>query len=182
MKYCRSYLIFISSFAGSFMEKKETYDFVVPQHLVGRLIGRNGNFLHSIREKTNIAIYVHDHPTDYSQKVCSMQGNADGIATALKMIRQKFPERKFLEVTLERVTLDVNRIMGFLRYKVLSYAPLSLIPGINNEISLSHIVKPNWFFANNVTHPTYIRLRPMEDNMMLYYSQNVLATNNANGK
>jgi len=112
-----------------------------------------------------------------------MQGNADSIAVALKMIRQKFPEKKFLEITLERVTMDINTMMNFLRYRVLSYTPLTLIPGINNEINLSHIVKPNWFFANNITHPTYSRLRPMEDKMMLYYAnKNILATNTAKGK
>ncbi|EZA58066.1 hypothetical protein DMN91_006309 [Ooceraea biroi] len=145
-----------------------TYDFAIPQHLVGRLIGRHGSFLHSIRTKTNVAIYVHDHPYDGDHKICSIQGNADEIDVTLKMIRQKFPEKKFPQVTLAEISTVPEIITDTIPY-VPSLLALSLIDGVNNDISVSHIVKPNWLFVNLPTHPTYLSLRNLESEMLQYY-------------
>jgi len=176
---------FIFSFVGSYKDKKiniaDVYDFDIPQYLVGRLIGRHGSFLYNIRTKTNVEIYVLDHPIDPEKKMCSIHGNIDNIILALKLIRQKFPADKFLDVTLERTRLGPQGtpLSPEFQYDLPS---LSLIAGVNNEISVLHIVKPNWFFVCCPTHPTHCYLRSLEEKMMVYYSNEITITNSARGK
>lgn len=50
------------------------YEFVVPQHLVGRLIGRYGNFVTEIKEKAHAHILIKKHPTNNKLKVCAVEG------------------------------------------------------------------------------------------------------------
>lgn len=148
------------------------YDFAVPLHLVGRLIGRHGSFLHSIRTKTNVSIYVNDHPYDGDHKICSMQGTTEEINAALKIIRQKFPEKKFPQVTLTEISAtpvaEVTPIIDPIAY-VSNCTALSLIDGINNDVIISHVVKPNWLFVNLPTHPTYPSLQNVESDMYIHY-------------
>lgn len=50
------------------------YDFLLPQLLVGRLIGRHGSFVHEIKAKTNATIWIKNHPDTSKQKICSVEG------------------------------------------------------------------------------------------------------------
>lgn len=50
------------------------YDFLLPQLLVGRLIGRHGSFVHEIKAKTNASILIKKHPETTKQKICSVEG------------------------------------------------------------------------------------------------------------
>lgn len=51
------------------------YEFVIPQQLVGRLIGRFGCFVAEIKEKTHAHILIKKHPTNNKLKVCAIEGN-----------------------------------------------------------------------------------------------------------
>lgn len=51
------------------------YEFVIPQQLVGRLIGRFGCFVTEIKEKTHAHILIKKHPTNNKLKVCAIEGN-----------------------------------------------------------------------------------------------------------
>ncbi|XP_012524685.1 A-kinase anchor protein 1, mitochondrial [Monomorium pharaonis] len=150
-----------------------TYNFAIPQHLVGRLIGRHGSFLHSIRTKANVGIYVNDHPCDGDHKICSIRGSVEGIKVALKMIRQKFPEKRFPQVTLAEISTipEVNEVPA---YNVLVQRPLSLVDGVNNDINISHIVKPNWLFVQLPTHPSFLLLQNLELHMTNWYNEDML--------
>lgn len=79
------------------------YEFIIPQSLVGKLIGRHGSFVTQIKEKTNAHIVVKKHPSNNKLKVCSVEGTQAEIDKALKMIRDKFPAKRYPEVTLEQV-------------------------------------------------------------------------------
>lgn len=79
------------------------YEFIIPQSLVGKLIGRHGSFVIQIKEKTNAHIVVKKHPSNNKLKVCSVEGTQAEIDKALKMIRDKFPAKRYPEVTLEQV-------------------------------------------------------------------------------
>lgn len=149
-----------------------SYDFAVPQHLVGRLIGRHGSFLHSIRTKANVGIYVNDHPCDGDHKICSIRGSVEGINIALKMVRQKFPEKRFPQVTLAEITTESEN--EEVAYNVLIQRPLSLVDGVNNDINISHIVKPNWLFVQLPTHPSFPLLQNLEDSMTYWYNNELL--------
>ncbi|XP_025160575.1 KH domain-containing protein akap-1 isoform X2 [Harpegnathos saltator] len=144
------------------------YYFAIPQQLVGRLIGRHGSFLHSIRTKVEVQIYVNDHPGFTDQKICSIEGNAEGIKTALELIRKKFPEKRFPEVTLAEIsTPDVIAVEA---PWVAQWSQMFLVEGVNNDIVVSHIVKPNWLFVQVPTHPTFPSLRLLDAEMTYAYN------------
>lgn len=146
-----------------------TYDFAIPQHLVGRLIGRHGSFLHNIRTKANVGIYVNDHPCDGDHKICSIRGSVEGINVALKMVRQKFPEKRFPQVTLSEIS-TISEVNEEVTYNVFIQRPLSLVDGVNNDINICHIVKPNWLFVRLPTHPSFPLLQNLEDSMQYWYN------------
>lgn len=152
---------------------ESTFDFAIPQHLVGRLIGRHGTFLQSIRTKAGVDIYVNDHPCNGDHKICSIQGSVEGINVALKIIRQKFPEKKFPQVTLAQIsTLEMNKVVNNVVFTPCTPCALTLTEQVSNDIIVSHIVKPSWLFVQLPTHPTYPYLQNLEDSMSCYYNTN----------
>ncbi|XP_076244159.1 A-kinase anchor protein spoonbill isoform X2 [Calliopsis andreniformis] len=143
------------------------YEFNIPQHLVGRLIGRNGSFLQSVRVKTEAHIVVKRHPSSRDFKICAIEGSADRIDIALDMIRQRFPATKYPQITLEQISpYKVPEEMPW----VTELMQLSLVEGVNNDVVVCHIVKPNRFFVQLPTHPTYPSLRVLDYNMTQLYS------------
>jgi A-kinase anchor protein 1 len=50
------------------------YEFVIPQQLVGRLIGKHGCFVQQIKTETNSSIFVKRHPESPKFKVCAIEG------------------------------------------------------------------------------------------------------------
>lgn len=79
------------------------YECIVPQSIVGKLIGRHGSFVNQIKDKTNAMILVKRHPTNDKMKICSIEGTKGEIEKALKMIRDKFPIKRYPDLTLEQV-------------------------------------------------------------------------------
>lgn len=143
-----------------------TYEFSIPQNLVGRLIGRHGSFLQNIRHKAEVHIVVKRHPVWRDQKICAIEGSAEGINIALDMIRQKFPEKKYPHVTLEQILpLKIPEEIPW----ITELMQLSLVEGMNNDVVICHIVKPNQFFVQLPTHPTYPSLRILDENMTQLY-------------
>ncbi|XP_029160154.1 KH domain-containing protein akap-1 isoform X2 [Nylanderia fulva] len=149
------------------------YDFAIPQHLVGRLIGRHGSFLQSIRTKADVSIYVNDHPCDGDHKICSIRGSVERINVALKLIRQKFPEKKFPEVTLEEIS-TIPEVNEEIPCTIPLIRSLSLIGSVSNDVYVSHIVKPNWLFVQLSTHPSFHLLESLEENMTCWYNSTEL--------
>lgn len=145
-----------------------TYDFAIPQYLVGRLIGRHGSFLQNIRIKTGIDILVNQHPYSREQKICSMQGTVESITAALNLIRQKFPEKRFPQMTLVEISTP-SKIIEEVTW-ITELMQLSLVEGVNNDVTICHIIKPNWFFIQLPTHPTYPNLRLLDANMTQSYN------------
>nr|CAI5817853.1 unnamed protein product [Callosobruchus analis] len=128
------------------------YEFVIPQVLVGKLIGRHGSFVTQIRDKTNAMIVVRNHPTDEKMKVCSVEGTKEGIEKALKMVRDKFPLKRYPEVTLEEVHFT-SIVSPF--PLIPDHLYLKLVEGINNDTILSCLVAPNHLFLQQPTHPSF---------------------------
>lgn len=144
-----------------------SYEFVVPQNLVGRLIGRHGCFLQNIRIKAEVKITIKRHPTARDQKMCVIEGSSDGISMTLSMIRQKFPEKKYPTLTLERVSFlkdpEDTPWTSELMY-------LSLIERVNNDVVVCNILQPNHLFVQLPMHPTYPSLRILDGNMTQLYN------------
>uniref|UniRef100_T1I405 KH_dom_type_1 domain-containing protein n=2 Tax=Rhodnius prolixus TaxID=13249 RepID=T1I405_RHOPR len=66
-----------SSLAGDLAPS--IYEFVLPQIIVGRLIGRRGTFLHEIRTSTQTNIYIKRHPDTNKLKICAIEGSQQDI-------------------------------------------------------------------------------------------------------
>ncbi|CAH1100191.1 unnamed protein product [Psylliodes chrysocephalus] len=144
------------------------YEFILHQSLVGKLIGRHGCFVTQIKDKTNAMIIVRSHPNNGKLKVCSVEGTKSEIENALKMIRDKFPLKRYPEVTLEQVDLTPEVPTVSL---IPDHLYLKLIEGINNDTVLSCLVAPNHLFLQQPTHPSFPSLNILTNCMNACYSQ-----------
>lgn len=143
---------------------RATYQFAVPQFLVGKLIGMRGSFLQTIRSKADVVIGVKRFPNSNNFKLCIIEGTPEGVNQALGIIRQKFPEKKYPNFSLEAVpkTPQENSWVSELMH-------LSLVEGVNNDVLVCYIVKPNRLFIHLPTHPTYPSLRILDENITQLY-------------
>lgn len=150
---------------------RQIHEFLIPQQLVGRLIGRHGAFVHQIKERTGAHILIKKHPEQLKTvKVCAVEGTKPEIEAALDMIRDKFPEKRYPEVTLEPVTfMDTARAV--------TLAPdcmhLKLVEGVNNDTIVSCMVTPRHLFLQQPTHPTFPSLNILSAYMNACYSTDV---------
>lgn len=143
------------------------HEFVIPQTLVGRLIGRHGTFVHQIKDKTNANILIKRHPENVkAMKVCSIEGMQGEIEAALDMIRDKFPEKRYSELSLEHVTF-ANTAVSL----VPDCMHLKLVEGVNNDTIVSCMVTPRHLFLQQPTHPTFPSLNVLSAYMNACYSQ-----------
>ncbi|XP_072381189.1 KH domain-containing protein akap-1 [Diabrotica undecimpunctata] len=144
------------------------YEFVIPQSLVGKLIGRHGCFVTQIKDKTNALIIVRAHPTNNKMKLCLVEGTRTEIDSALKMVRDKFPAKRYPEITLEEVHLvpEVPTVS-----LISDHLYLKLVEGVNNDTVLSCLVAPNHLFLQQPTHPSYPSLNLLTNCMNGCYSQ-----------
>ncbi|XP_075220753.1 A-kinase anchor protein spoonbill [Lycorma delicatula] len=155
-----------SSVAGDLIPS--VYEFIIPQHMVGRLIGRHGVFLHDIRSKTHTHIFIKRHPDTTKLKICAIEGAQQDVDAALAMIRQKFPIRRFPNLTLEKVTF-VN-IIPSLFPLLQEQFQIQLIDGVNNDVILSSLISAGHFFLQQPTHPSYQSLCQLNFVMNSVYS------------
>lgn len=81
-----------------------TYDFIMPPSYVGAIIGFRGSIITQIKEKTgaNVIIRKGNHGPK-KQKVCSVEGTQSEVDAALKMIRNKMPEKRYPYMSMERI-------------------------------------------------------------------------------
>ncbi|KAK0092138.1 hypothetical protein PV326_002112 [Microctonus aethiopoides] len=146
---------------------KITYEFEMPQMFVGKFIGKRGSNIQTINSKADVSIVVHRHPTENKMKLCTIEGSTEGINLALDLIRQKFPLKKYPELTLEQVNITTNpdEISW-----ITDLMQLHLIEGVNNDVLVCHILQPDRIFIQIPTHPTYPALRLLDYNMTHFYN------------
>ncbi|XP_047110307.1 A-kinase anchor protein 1, mitochondrial-like [Schistocerca piceifrons] len=144
------------------------YEFVLPQHLVGRLIGRHGAFVHQIKAKTNASILIKRHPDTQKLKICAVEGTQLDIESALEMIRKKFPLKHYPSITLEQVCFVPPVTVCPILPECLQ---LMLVEGVSNDVILSSLVTPGHFFLQQPTHPTFPALNRLNACMNVCYSE-----------
>ncbi|XP_034252365.1 A-kinase anchor protein 1, mitochondrial isoform X2 [Thrips palmi] len=149
------------------------YDFLLPQVLVGRLIGRHGSFVHEIKSKTNASVTIKRHPESTKQKICTIEGTTADIDNALTMIRQRFPINKYPNITLDQISLAPTPTTFPL---VPDFCQLHLVEGVNNEVMISSLVSPAHMFVQQPYHPSYQFLQRLNHMMNSIYA-NVDAPN-----
>ncbi|KAI4460876.1 tudor domain containing protein [Holotrichia oblita] len=140
------------------------YEFCIPQNLVGRLIGRGGCIISDIKEKTRTRIMIKKHPSNSKMKICAIEGSQINIDNALQMIREKFPLKRYPEVTLEQMPIHAPVAL------TPDQLHLKLIEGINNDTIISCMVAPNHFFVQQPTHPTFLNLNILSNCMNHCYN------------
>lgn len=80
-----------------------TYEFILPQSLIGQLLGRKGSHVNQIKAKTGASILIKKHPDSNKTKICAVEGTQTEIDAALIMIRKKLPLKRYPNLTLDRV-------------------------------------------------------------------------------
>ena len=95
-------------------------------------------------------------------------GTQADIDSALEMIRQKFPAKRYPSVTLEQVSF-LPSVPTF------PLAPeffhLQLVEGVNNDVILSSLVSTSHFFLQQPTHPTFPALNRLNTFMNMCYNE-----------
>lgn len=143
------------------------YEFEMPQTIVGRLIGRFGNFVNKIKEATGASIIVKVHHTTSSLKICAIEGMCSEIDEALAMIRDRFPSNTFPYLSLEQVNYSSQPALAYLP----SNNKLSLNEGIVNDIVVTKTITLDHIFVQQPTHPTYTALSRMHKLLSTVYEQ-----------
>lgn len=146
------------------------YEFIVPVHAVPQLIGRKGNYVNQLKNKTGVNLIVKKHPSISKQKICSLEGTQKEIDAALKMIRSKLPEKRYPTVTMERVFLSHTNSVMPLPAMDTSLLQMNLIEGINNDVVISSIMSGGHVFLQQPLHPSYPQLNVLQLCMNQSYS------------
>ncbi|XP_026479044.1 KH domain-containing protein akap-1-like [Ctenocephalides felis] len=151
-------------------ELATTYEFIIPQTCVGRLIGRNGVFVNKIKSFTGANILIKNHPENLSKyKICAIDGLQTEIDAALVMIREKFPEKKYPNLTLQRVSFPPAVLTPEISPECVS---LQLIEGVNNDCTVSCVLNGGIVSLQQPLHPSFPSLSLLQCCMAQTYSQN----------
>lgn len=117
-----------------------SYEFMIPMHYVGALIGPGGRIITDIKEKTgaNVIIRKNLQNSSKKQKICSVEGTQSEVDAALKLIRIKLPEKRFPNMSMERVFVTPdNRIAPM---------PIFNTSTLNVSVSSRHMLNENLIF------------------------------------
>ncbi|XP_004924819.1 A-kinase anchor protein 1, mitochondrial isoform X3 [Bombyx mandarina] len=140
------------------------HQFVLSQNLVGLLIGKHGSFVTQIKAKTGASVYVRRHPESSKQKICAVEGTQSEIEAALDMIKEKFPEKKFPNFSLQEISAELYQ-------KLTPLIPefLQLVESVNNDTILTCLVSAGHFFLQQPLHPTFPSLHVLHRLMAATY-------------
>ncbi|KAH0566893.1 KH domain-containing protein akap-1 [Cotesia glomerata] len=146
---------------------KTFYEFLIPEKFVGKLIGKHGASIKSLNDQANVNITIDFHPLDEDLRLCIIEGLPENIATALDLIRQKFPKKAYPGFTLEQVNITTSP-------EEITWVPelmqLQLVENLNNDVLVCHILQPNRLFIQLPTHPTYPSFKLLDYNLTQFYS------------
>lgn len=142
------------------------YDFLIDVELIGTLLGRRGNFVKNVSLTTGTNTVIKQHPQTSAVRIASLEGTAAEITAALRMIRGRFPQKRFPELTLRRVHVpDVSR----LNHSSQSLQ-LELIEGMNNDVKVMTVVSAGNIFVQQPVHPSHPNLAVLEQCMRRSYA------------
>ncbi|CAH0604715.1 unnamed protein product [Chrysodeixis includens] len=140
------------------------HQFVISQSLVGLLIGKHGCFVTQIKAKTGASVYVRRHPDSVKQKICAVEGTQSEIEAALEMIKEKFPEKKFPNFSLQEISAELYQ-------RLVPLVPefLQLVESVNNDTIMTCLVSAGHFFLQQPLHPTFPSLHALHRLMAATY-------------
>ncbi|XP_073829600.1 A-kinase anchor protein spoonbill [Musca autumnalis] len=137
---------------------KTTYEFFLPNSLVGYLYGRRHSFVNQIKSKTNATVGLRKKMYPCKLRVCCVEGTDSEIQAALAMIRQRLPAKRFPKLTMQRIHFALPQSVVPLSTESLLNLQLNLVEGINNDVVVSAIISGAHIFVQQPLHPTHPRL------------------------
>ncbi|CAH0720871.1 unnamed protein product, partial [Brenthis ino] len=140
------------------------HQFIIPQTLVGLLIGKYGSFVTKIKAKTGATVYVRRHPDLVKQKICAIEGSQSEIEAALEMIKEKFPEKRFPNFSTQEISAELYQ-----RLTPLVPEFLQLVESVNNDTIMTCLVSAGHFFLQQPLHPTFPSLHALHRLMAATY-------------
>ncbi|KAM9259221.1 uncharacterized protein RDI95_014970 [Morus bassanus] len=146
------------------------WEIEVPKDLVGRLIGKQGRFMNSLRQASGAKIYVSTLPYFRDSQVCHIEGSSQQVEKVLSLIGKKFKE------------LCLTNIYGLppptplTLHSLLMTAWLFLPDGVTVEVVVAHQVDAGHMFLQQHTHPTFRVLRSLDQQMYACYSEPEIPT------
>ncbi|TSM28214.1 A-kinase anchor protein 1, mitochondrial [Bagarius yarrelli] len=134
----------------------------VPAHLVGRLIGKKGKHISSLKQNSGAKIHVSTLPYTYEFQICHVEGSEVQVEKALVLLRKKF---KDLDL---RNRLSSLQPAGVHSLPITSWLPLPQDGTV--EVIVLHVEAANYLFVQQHTHPTYYGLCSLTEQMLFCYS------------
>lgn len=147
------------------------FTFEIPQELCGLLIGTKKSFINNLMRKTNTQIFLKQHPTVLNLNLCSIKGHYNGINEALAIIRNRFPLKRFPELTLVQTP---NNLTAVEPISTASQLHLPGLPGdrVSCDVILSDFLTPDHLFLQQPSHPTFNLLQRLDEYMITTYQYN----------
>lgn len=139
------------------------WEFEVPKHLVGRLIGKQGRFVTYLKETSGAKIYITTLPFTQEFQLCHIEGSQEAVDIALDLISKKFRD---LDLTNFYQPPLLQR-QGSLP----TTSWLVLPEGVTIEVVVSSIASATHLFIQQHTHPTYHALSTLDQQMYFCYME-----------
>lgn len=107
-----------------------SFDFELGNNNIGCLVGRNGQVVQFVKEKSGASILIRRHPTSRKYKLCTIEGTQKQVDEALAILRAKLPPRvnikryEFVEDTSKQnvvptSTIDSSLLQVYVRSNIL---------------------------------------------------------------
>ncbi|XP_064323606.1 A-kinase anchor protein 1, mitochondrial isoform X1 [Phalacrocorax carbo] len=141
------------------------WEIEVPKDLVGRLIGKQGKFMSSLRQASGAKVYVSTLPYYCDSQVCHIEGSSHQVEKVLSLIGKKFKELCLTNI------YAVPPPTPLTLHSLLMTAWLFLPDGVTVEVVVAHQVDAGHLFLQQHTHPTFHVLRSLDQQMYACYSQ-----------
>ncbi|CAH1800363.1 unnamed protein product [Owenia fusiformis] len=145
-----------------------TFEFDIPTDFCGMLIGRQGRSVKQLKFKSGANILVRSCPLTPEKQIVTLEGSQSEIDHCLDLIRQKFPHRRYPEVTLEPTKLSTQPQGVVLPPEMMQ---LGLPEGVTVDTVVSNIVQAGHVFLQQPTHPTFPSLERLNHCMIACYTQ-----------
>ncbi|KAM9272443.1 A-kinase anchor protein 1, mitochondrial [Morus bassanus] len=146
------------------------WEIEVPKDLVGRLIGKQGRFMSSLRQASGAKIYVSTLPYFRDSQVCHIEGSSYQVEKVLSLIGKKFKELCLTNIYALPPPTPLTL------HSLLMTAWLFLPDGVTVEVVVAHQVDAGHMFLQQHTHPTFHVLRSLDQQMYACYSEPEIPT------
>ncbi|XP_037931380.1 A-kinase anchor protein 1, mitochondrial [Teleopsis dalmanni] len=149
---------------------KLAYEFFLPKSLFGKLSGHHGSFITKIKTKTAVNIQIRKNRFVEKLGICIIEGSENEINEALMMIRNRLPQHKYPNFTMERIHYALPQTIVPLSTQSLFNLQLYLIEGINNDVLVSAVVTSGHIFVQHPLHPSNPHLIGLQKCLLESYS------------